>query len=123
MSPPWGGRVGQLWEHHLQLSFFVLTYCRQPEEEQLNKGILRYLLGRESLSTGFHESRLSEESVISGYFKEKAYRKTYAGIPDLKNLKKATTTLTYSAPDDADTGIIWFWIGIHNEYEILLKKL
>lgn len=66
------------------------------EEEALNRGISGYLLDRESLSAGFSESRFSEEPAIPGYLKKKALIKTYAEIPDLNNLKKATTTLKIS---------------------------
>jgi len=67
------------------------------KEEQLDRGISRYLLSRESLSTDFSERRFSEESSISGYFRKKALKITHAGILDLNNLKKATTTLKSSA--------------------------
>jgi len=66
------------------------------KEEQLDRGISRYLLGRESLSTGFYENHFSEELAIFGYFRKKAFRKVYARILDLKNLNKATTTLKNS---------------------------
>jgi hypothetical protein len=66
------------------------------KEEALNRGISRYLLGRESLSAGFSESRFSEEPAIPGYFEKKVLIKTYAEILDLNNLKKATTTLKNS---------------------------
>ena len=44
----------------------------------------------------------------------------------VKNLWAVRIGLYYRAlgtdtPDD--TGIIWFWIGIHNEYEKLIKRI
>ena len=66
------------------------------KEEQLNRGIPEYRSGQKRFFTGFCESRSFRETANNGSFQKKGLDMTYAGIINLKKLKKATTTLKYT---------------------------
>jgi len=69
------------------------------KEEQASRGIPMYQLSRESLSTGFRESCFFIKNGNKGSFWRKGLDIAYAGIINLKRLKKATTTLKISDID------------------------